>query len=94
MLMQIFLLGRHTAPNVPLGLVEIQHLSDFLSQPRIKLLQTLRDILVDCALRHSKILRGLPYGRAMLDDVICDTDGPLLNIIPHLSPLMISLYSV
>ena len=46
MLMQILLLCRHPAADVPLGLVDIQHLARLRRERRVDLRETLGDVLM------------------------------------------------
>lgn len=46
MLMQILLLCRHPAADVPLGLVDVQHLARLRRERRVDLRKTLGDVLM------------------------------------------------
>ena len=46
MLMQILLLCRHPAADVPLGLVDVQHLARLRRERRVDLRETLGDVLM------------------------------------------------
>ena len=80
MLMQILLLCRHPAADVPLGLVDIQHLARFRRERRVDLRQTLGDVLMYRTLANPKMFCRLPHGRVIVNDISGNLHGSFLNI--------------
>lgn len=81
MLMKIFLSRRHPAPDVPLGLIRVQHLAGLGGKGWIDLDEPVGDIFMYCTLTDSEFLCCLPYCSVMIDDIISDVHSSFLNII-------------
>ena len=81
MLMQILLLCRHPAADVPLGLVDVQHLARLRRERRVDLRKALGDVLMYRTLADPEMLRRLPNCGTVIYDIIGDFHGSFLNII-------------
>ena len=93
--MQILLPCSKAAPDMAFGFVDIKHLPGFCRQGRIHLPQTLRHILMYRRFTHPKLLCRLPHCGLVLDDIICDLNRPLLNIIlQEKSPCIVRFYNL
>ena len=86
MLMQILFPCCHPAPDVPLGLVRVQHLAGLPGQGRVNLEEPFGDVLMYRTLTDPKLLRCLPHRRAVFYNIICNLHGSLLNIIFQKNP--------
>ena len=80
MLMQILLLCRHPAADVPLGLVDVQHLARLRRERRIDLREALGDVLMYRTLADPEMLCRLPHGRVIVNDISGNLHGSFLNI--------------
>lgn len=80
MLMQILLLCRHPAADVPLGLVDVQHLARLRRERRVDLRKTLGDVLMYRTLADPEMLCCLPHGRVIVNDISGNLHGSFLNI--------------
>lgn len=85
--MKIFLPGSKSTAYMSLRLIEIQNFPGFCRQRRINLKQSFCYVFMYSTLADSKCLRRLPYRCLIFNDIICDLDCPLLNIIFHTKPL-------
>ena len=81
MLVRIFFLCRHSAPDVPLGFIDIQYLSGLRRERRIDLQEPLGHVLMYRTLTNAELLRRLPHSRIVLDNIAGNPHCPLLNII-------------
>ena len=86
MLMKIFLSRSHPAPDMPLGLVHIQHLARFSGKGRIDLEEPFGDIFMYRTFTDPKPLRRLPHSRVILYDIISNLHGSFLNVIFQKNP--------
>ena len=87
MLVLIFLLCSHPTPDMTLGFVQIQDYSCLGGESRIDGDQSLRAVLVHCALTDPKAFCCLPDSSVVIYDVIGNGDSSFFNIIFHgLSP--------
>ena len=77
--MGIFPLGGHAAADMPFLFILFQHRFDLLIQAAVDLGQALGDILMYGGLTDMKFLGGLPHGGPGFDDVLGETDGPVLR---------------
>lgn len=91
--MQILLPRRHPAPDVPLGFIHIQNLSDFLCQRGVNGLNSLRTILVRCRLTDPEFLRRLPHRRIIVYNILGDFNRPLFDITFQKIPADILFYN-
>ena len=80
MLMQILLLCRHPAADVPLGLVDVQHLARLRRERRVDLRKTLGDVLMYRTLADPEMFCRLPHGRIIVNDISGNLHGSFLNI--------------
>lgn len=93
--MQILLPGGKAAADVTLGFVHVQNLANLRRQGGVDLPETLGDVLMYGALAHPKLLRRLPHRGLVLDNIICDLNRPLLNIIlQEKSPCIVRFYNL
>ena len=69
-LVQIFFPGSHPAADMTLLLVHVKNLSGAFSQRRIKLKQTLCNVLVDRTFAHLELPGGLADGCVVFNDVV------------------------
>lgn len=81
LLVQILLLRGKSSPDVALGFVQIQYLPCFHRQCGIDLHETLCHVLMYRAFAHPESLGCLSDGRVAVDDIVCDADGTLFDII-------------
>lgn len=86
MLMQILFPCCHPAPDVPLGLVRVQHLAGLAGKGRVDLEEPLGDIFMYRALTDPELLRRLPHSRVILYNIISNLHGSFLNIIFQKNP--------
>ena len=86
MLMQILFPCRHPAPDMPLGLVRVQHFAGLASKRRIDLEKAFRDVFMYRTLTDPKPLRRLPHSRVILYDIISNLHGSFLNVIFQKNP--------
>ena len=86
MLMKILLSCSHSSPDVPLGLIHIQHFARFPGKGRIDLEQPFGNIFMYRTLTDSKLLCRLPHSRVIFYNIISNLHGPLLNIIFQKNP--------
>ena len=77
---QIFFPGGQSAPDMPLGFVDIQHFSRLPGQGGIDLQETLCDVFMYRTLTDPKLFCRLPYCRIVVYNVFCDFHSSLLNI--------------
>ena len=87
MLLQIFFFCCKSAPDVALGFVHVEHLARFFCQRMIEGRQTLCDVFMYRTLAHSERLGRLAHGGVLLDNVVCDANCPLLDILFQSLPL-------
>ena len=93
--MQILLPRGQSAPDMALRFIHVQHLAGLRRQGRIDLQKTVGDVLMYRALTHPKLLRRLPHRGLVLNDIICDLNRPLLNIIlQEKSPCIVRFYNL
>ena len=79
--MSVFFPRRQPAPDMPLGLIDVQNLPRLPGKRRIDLHETVCDILMYSALRHPERLGGLPHSGIGLNDIIRNADSTLFNVI-------------
>ena len=80
MLMQILLLCRHPAADVPLGLVDVQHLARLRRERRVDLRKALGDVLMYRTLADPEMISRLPQGRVIVNDISGNLHSSFLNI--------------
>ena len=78
--MAVLPLGGDAAPDVALGLVELQDLPGLEVESPVIERQPLGDILVDRGLADAELRGGGTDRRLVLDDVLGQRGGPLLDI--------------
>ena len=81
MLMKVFLPGSQSAPNMPFRFINVQYYTGTGSQGGIDLEETFRNILMYRRFRHPKFLRRLPYRGFLFNNIICNFNSTLFNII-------------
>lgn len=92
MLMQIFLPRGHPAPDVPFGLVHIQHLAGLRCQMGIDIEQAFCYVFMHRRFAHPELFRGLPHCRIIVYDVIRNGYRPLFDILLQGLPLQNVFY--
>lgn len=80
MLMQILLLCRHPASDMPFGLVDVQHLARLRRERRVDLRKALGDVLMYRTLADPEMFCRLPHGRVIVNDISGNLHGSFLNI--------------
>ena len=75
----IFFPGRHAAADMALGLVLLQDCLDLQIQGPVQVREPFTDVLMYGGLTDVKFLGGLPHGGPSFDDVLGETDGPVLR---------------
>ena len=83
MLVLIFLLCSHPTPDMTLGFVQIQDYSCLGGESRIDGDQSLRAVLVYCALTDPKAFCCLPDSSVVIYDVIGNGDCALIDLFLH-----------
>ena len=94
MKMTILFLCRHSAADMPLGLVKIQHLSRLCRQRRINMDKAIRHILMYGTLAHPKFPGSLPHRCFLLNNIPCYFHRTFLDIILQGLPPAMLVFTV
>ena len=81
MQMKILFLRRHSAADMPLGLVKIQHFPCLRRQRRINMNKAVRHIFMYGALAYPELPGGLPHRCFLLNNIPCYFHRTFLDII-------------
>ena len=79
--MSVFFPRRQPAPDMSLGLIDVQNLPRLLGERWIDLHKPVCDILMYSAFRHPKCLGCLPHSGIGFNDIIRNADSTLFNVI-------------
>jgi len=78
--MQILFSCGKPAPDMALRFIDIEYFSRFFRERRVNLHQSVRNIFMYCGFANTKLLRRLPHGGIVIDNIISNIDCSFLNI--------------
>lgn len=82
----VFFPGGETAPDVALGLVQVEKLLDLFVQGRVDPGQALLQVLVDCGFGDTELGRGGAYSTAVLYHVHSQPADPIVYVLHDVIP--------
>ena len=86
----VFLLSGHSAANMALRFIDVQHSLDAALKLRVDVFEPFRNVLMDGTFADAEFFGGLSDGGAAFDNIFAQFDGAGFHKRFHILPLPIA----